>query len=57
MGGDMDAFIGLLVVVGVMGSLVLLEVLAIWYGADSRDRMTDDWSRPAHTRGSFPRWR
>jgi hypothetical protein len=53
----MDVFIGLLAALGAVGSLILLDVLAIRFGVDSRDPIGDDWSRPTLPVGSFPFWR
>jgi hypothetical protein len=53
----MDAVTGLLAVLAVVGTLLLLDVLAIRFGADSRDRIDDDWIRPTFPIGSFPFWR
>jgi hypothetical protein len=33
------------IVTAVFGSLVAFGLLAVNYGADSRDAMTDDWAR------------
>ncbi len=53
----MDAFIELLGVSAVLGLVVVLDVLAIRFGADSREPIGDDRSRPAWLVGSFPFWR
>ena len=37
----------LTIIATVVGSLVLLDVAALLKGADSRDRIGDDWARPA----------
>jgi hypothetical protein len=37
----------LLIIIAVLGGLVLLDVLAVTLGADSRDSIADDWRRPA----------
>ncbi len=34
------------IIVTVIGSLVLLDVVALRKGTDSRDRIGDDWARP-----------
>jgi hypothetical protein len=46
----MDAFIGPLVA---LGSLIILDLLAIRFGADSREPIGDDWARPPYTGGSL----
>ena len=38
-------------------SLLLLDVLAVRYGTDSRDGMGDDRGRPSDPPRSFPFWR
>lgn len=53
----MDAFIGLLAASAALGLLVVLDVLAIRFGADSRDSIGDDWSRSTCSVSSFPFWR
>jgi hypothetical protein len=35
----------LLMIATILGGLVCLDVTAIRFGADSRDRLGDDWSR------------
>jgi hypothetical protein len=34
------------IIATVLGSLVLLDVVALRKGTDSRDRIGDDWARP-----------
>jgi hypothetical protein len=38
----MDA---LLIVIAILGGLVMLDLLAVTFGTDSRDMMRDDWAR------------
>lgn len=38
----MDTF---LVVIAILGGLIMLDALAIVFGADSRDAVRDDWAR------------
>jgi hypothetical protein len=35
----------LIVVIAVLGGLLILDVLAVTSGADSRETMQDDWAR------------
>jgi hypothetical protein len=53
----MDAIIGLFAVLLAVGTLLLLDVLAIRFGVDSRDPIGDDRIRPTFPIGSFPFWR
>lgn len=34
------------IIATVLGSLVLLDIVAVRKGIDSRDGITDDWARP-----------
>ena len=36
----------LTIIATILGILVLLDVAAVRKGADSRDRISDDWARP-----------
>jgi hypothetical protein len=35
----------LLVILTILGGLLVLDILAVTFGADSRDGMVDDWAR------------
>jgi hypothetical protein len=47
----------LITAVAAVAALLLLDVLALRYGVDSRDRIPDDWARPSDPEHSFPFWR
>jgi len=48
----MDTLIGTFIAVAVVGVLLLLDLLAIRFGVDSRDQIGDHWARPMSPKAS-----